>query len=110
MFNCHYGEDEEGCSPCGDGSFRCPGEMRFISTSWVCDGVADCSSGADELPALCRISSQPNLPDSVPAAEPVACGEDDFKCKSGERISFNWTCDSSKDCFDGTDEGRNCSK
>ena len=31
-----YGEDEEGCSSCEHaGFFRCPGELKFINTTWV---------------------------------------------------------------------------
>jgi hypothetical protein len=105
-FDCHFGEDEEGCAPCGDGLFRCPGEMRFINTSWVCDGTPDCSSGADELPGLCKPVER--SVESRMAPEYDFCGENEFRCKSGQCISQNWTCDSSRDCADGTDEGGKC--
>ena len=51
--NCMSGEDKEICSSCEhDGLFRYPGELKFLNTTWVCDGLLDCSNGADELPAL----------------------------------------------------------
>ena len=33
---------------CGAGEMECPVEKRCITLLWQCDGVADCSDGADE--------------------------------------------------------------
>jgi Low-density lipoprotein receptor domain class A len=107
-FNCMFGEDKEGCSSCEHaGLFRCPGELKFINTTWVCDGLPDCSNGADELPSLCPpyttsfLSGIWTVPD---------CPDSQFQCKGGHCIDLNYVCDGHPDCPDGTDEGRNCSK
>ena len=93
--------------------FRCPDEMRFINMSWVCDGIGDCSSNADERPSLCApvrtttlstdhgfISTDMNI---------ILCSENEFKCASGECIPSGLVCDTVRHCADGSDESINCS-
>jgi len=103
-FDCLFGEDEEGCSSCpGQGFFRCPGELRYINSTWLCDGLPDCSTGADELPAICpKATNFATLDES--------CLDNEFQCKSGQCIQFKDLCDGIPDCEDGTDEGGNCTK
>ena len=53
----------------------------------MCDGVKDCSSGADEM--NCN----------------ETCGEYHFKCRSNGRcITDRFVCDNDADCSDGSDE------
>jgi Low-density lipoprotein receptor domain class A len=107
-FNCMFGEDEEGCSSCEHaGLFRCPGELKFINTTWVCDGSPNCANGADELPDLCPPKTTSFLSGTWTVSD---CRDSQFQCKGGHCIDMNYVCDGHPDCPDGTDEGRNCSK
>jgi hypothetical protein len=37
------------------------------------------------------------------------CSINEFRCPNGRCIPFSWTCDSDKDCPDGSDEGKKAS-
>ena len=105
-FDCTFGEDEEGCQSCSEALFRCPGELRFINMTWVCDGLPDCTSGADELPAVCPNPTTTPKPGSIF----TECTPEEFECSSGQCIPFNLICDEYRHCADGTDEGPKCRK
>ena len=78
---------------CGRDEFQC--DQRCITASWVCDGYTDCTDEKDE--ANCGNEEE----------EEEACGEQEFRCSSGQCISKNWRCDGLEDCNDASDEG-NC--
>uniref|UniRef100_A0A1B6CT02 FZ domain-containing protein n=1 Tax=Clastoptera arizonana TaxID=38151 RepID=A0A1B6CT02_9HEMI len=77
---------------CYGNEFRCL-DGTCIPQRWVCNGVRDCSSGADEL-----------------NCSNFTCSEDKFRCKSDSKcIPVQWKCDTKVDCEDGSDE-LNCPK
>jgi len=106
-FDCQFGEDEEACDDeaCSKTLFRCPNELRFINITWVCDGLPDCTSGADELPALC-----PELTTTTQRPYCSQCSPEEFECSSGQCIPSIYRCDEFRHCNDGTDEGPTCGK
>ena len=71
---------------CGSDEFQC--DQSCITASWVCDGYTDCVDEKDE--ANC--------------GKEEACGEQEFRCTSGQCTSKNWRCDGLEDCDDGSDE------
>lgn len=87
--------------------------MRFINISWVCDGMAHCSNGADEALSLCPITvstpSSRDVPTEYMDGNLHLCTEEEFECASGQCIQLNLLCDSIVHCRDGSDEGENCS-
>lgn len=82
--------------------------MRYINSSWVCDGLSDCTSGADESLTLCPVSTSRAPNNVVIDNNAFQCGEDEFECASGECIAANLVCDDIRHCNDGTDEGFTC--
>jgi hypothetical protein len=71
---------------CPAGQFQCP-DHNCTRAFQLCDGVKDCSDGADELNC----------------DEP--CGQYHFKCNStGRCIPERFVCDGDQDCNDGSDE------
>jgi Low-density lipoprotein receptor domain class A len=106
--NCMFGEDEEGCSSCEHaGLNRCPGELKFINTTWVCDGLPGCSNGRDEFAALCSPKAKWLLSGTWTVPD---CPDLQFQCKGRLCIDLSYVCDGYPECSDGTDEGRNCTK
>jgi hypothetical protein len=61
--------------PCGNGD--------SVPSDFVCDGVSDCTNGADEKGCV-----------AAPA----------FHCKSGGTVDGSYRCDGYPDCSDGSDE------
>ncbi|CAD5112749.1 DgyrCDS1968 [Dimorphilus gyrociliatus] len=97
-FDCKENEDEDGCTGCSDGGFRCENSTTTHHSGVCtfpnerCDGIADCIDKSDEFNCtLC--------PDSY------------FKCTTGTRIGGEvncirniFRCDGLVDCQDGSDE------
>jgi len=46
--DCLYGDDEPGTSACEKGKFWCEEDKKYIPSSMVSDGIADCKQGTDE--------------------------------------------------------------
>jgi len=68
-------------------NFKCIKDDRCIHDNWICDGMNDCSDGADEKPELCK-----------------ECKDDEFKCGNKTCIPKTWTCDGTPQCSNGEDE------
>jgi low density lipoprotein-related protein 2 len=102
-FDCTNGEDEEECQACSDALFRCPDELRSINLTSVCNGVSDCTHGADELPHVCS-----NLATTTERRYSQCTALEEFECSSGQCIPSNFKCDGFRHCNDGTDEGLIC--
>ncbi|XP_069691190.1 low-density lipoprotein receptor-like isoform X2 [Periplaneta americana] len=63
-------------------------EEACVPVSWVCDGDADCTGGADEK--RCG-----------------ACAEDELRCEvrgATTCLAPRFLCDGRRDCYDGSDE------
>uniref|UniRef100_H2YIS5 MAM domain-containing protein n=1 Tax=Ciona savignyi TaxID=51511 RepID=H2YIS5_CIOSA len=97
FIDCSDGSDELGCPPvtnkpgttpqqntgkCKDNQFRCSDDV-CISGLLVCDGVADCTSGEDEL----------GCPVITCAVGQFFCGDDGGAC-----LSSSLQCDAQVDC------------
>ncbi|CAN7984630.1 unnamed protein product, partial [Ixodes hexagonus] len=122
--DCPDGSDEENCTtsstpsagssstavpssspgprPCRPQQFPC-GDGTCILSSWVCDGVADCLEGTDEIQCGTGAASTPTPKPSSTAA-PTSCGAQRFTCNSGKCIWNSWVCDGTQDCSEGEDE------
>ena len=80
-----------------------------ILSSYICDGVADCSNKSDEancttLPTLPSILQ----PSDIPTATPIyTCADLYYACLSGQCIPLSHMCDGEHDCNDTSDE-MNC--
>jgi len=77
------------CTICQGGKYsrKCPNEQKCIRTSWICDGIEDCSNGEDEH------------------KDCLKCTNGWCDCKDGKYdIPQSWLCDGSNDCSDGSDE------
>ncbi|XP_022913328.2 sortilin-related receptor-like isoform X1 [Onthophagus taurus] len=107
--DCDDGSDEAGCyyptttatnlnvtaseipwssSTCAANQFQCVSGY-CISSSWVCDGMADCEDREDEL--HCPIAPK--------------CSLDQYTCRfDGSCISLSKVCDGNIDCLNGQDE------
>jgi hypothetical protein len=71
-------------------AFPCP-QGGIVPITAVCNGVADCMGGADEL--------------GCPGPRADAGGT--FTCDGGRQLSAGFVCDGYAECVDGTDE-RGC--
>ena len=72
---------------CHKMAFICPGE-RCIPFSYVCDGIAHCTNGADEF---CNLNISRQLPEM-------------FQCSLGKYIESKYVNDLIPDCQAGQDE------
>ncbi|CAG9765567.1 unnamed protein product [Ceutorhynchus assimilis] len=89
---------------CQDWMFKCQND-RCIPFWWKCDGVDDCGDFSDE--GGCT-KTNPYYPPLVPTTKrpsmPILCGNNQFRCSSGQCILSAWLCDGSYDCPNGEDE------
>ncbi|CAD6188359.1 unnamed protein product [Caenorhabditis auriculariae] len=77
-------------SPCIEQKhFDCGvGLQRCIPLEWMCDNVADCDNGSDEMKCSYIHS----------------CPSNYMMCRSGECVAKIYKCDKEQDCQDGSDE------
>jgi len=95
--DCDDGSDEKGCTKminstgsCAADSFPCNNQEECINADWKCDGDADCTDGSDESEATCNVT--------------VECGQDQFRCQSGQCVPAHLRCSGATECSDGSDE------
>ncbi|VDL69323.1 unnamed protein product [Nippostrongylus brasiliensis] len=72
---------------CEESSFRCR-SGQCIPSSWICNGIADCSDRTDEEKQMCTSRSS-------------ECAQDEVSCVKGERttcISQELICNQSHEC------------
>ena len=86
---------------CPSSMFKCVADSSCLPISSCCDGVYDCSDGADEFESSC-----PPKPRRVTASPRIAsCPESMFKCKVDLFcLPKALVCDGIEDCSDGEDE------
>ncbi|XP_023233438.1 sortilin-related receptor-like [Centruroides sculpturatus] len=106
--DCQDGSDENNCDikTCEDWQYKCKSGHCIFST-WYCDGDKDCEDNSDE--ENCKnekVSTSTGFP--LTTKQPENCGEDRFRCNSGQCIWNSWICDGTKDCENGEDE-KDCS-
>ena len=86
----------------GDTQFQCSLSYCILS-SYICDGVVDCSRKSDEV----NCTNQPSVlqPSDIPTATPIStCSDFYYACLSGQCIPLSHMCDGEHDCLDTSDE------
>ncbi|XP_067129295.1 sortilin-related receptor-like [Centruroides vittatus] len=120
--DCEDNSDEENCTvtttpkpitpstsqphSCSAWMFKCD-DGNCIPGLWRCDKVNDCDDNSDEH--MCeneKVLTSTGFP--LTTKQPENCGEDRFRCNSGQCIWNSWICDGTKDCENGEDE-KDCS-
>nr|QDP42286.1 Vitellogenin Receptor [Agasicles hygrophila] len=103
---CPKHEDEDGCSDCAVNEFQCkyPKLAKCVPMSWLCDGTDDCGDNSDEETEMCSHKNV-SVTDS-----PIVLPCDGFRCKNGKCLdNMTLVCNGAHDCYDGSDEGGQCS-
>jgi hypothetical protein len=87
------------CDPESD-HFRCQGQNgKCIPPSWLCDGVADCPNGEDEIEGNCPSEDYQCL-----GVNNTTSGVYNSYSTSRTKIPSSWKCDGEQDCRKGDDE------
>ncbi|CAL2030448.1 unnamed protein product [Caenorhabditis brenneri] len=120
--DCHNGADEINCEPndCKEGELLCQ-DRRCVKGRFKCDGLPDCYDDTDE--EFCEYNSRRHN-----VLAPFNFGDPRFYIKNGGydsngcRPGFGYCakqklcipnllfCDGFRDCYDGYEDERNCTK
>ncbi|XP_066949918.1 modular serine protease-like isoform X2 [Macrobrachium rosenbergii] len=85
---------------CGRGEFECDGKCVT-----PCDGIFDCSNGADETTRVCsNVACTTEDTFGGFLADVSAAATRKFRCDYGGCISANFKCNGRPHCWDGSDE------
>ncbi|NUO54771.1 MAG: hypothetical protein HOV80_38510 [Polyangiaceae bacterium] len=82
-------------SGCSQSQFAC-GSGECISSTYVCDGPAQCADGSDEAPV------------NTECGTPATCTTTEFACSPTQCIHLLQYCNDVHDCDNGADETEAC--